>query len=81
MEITIKTIRAIAATNLIIGLAACTSSPAPWQQAEDPWQSKRAAEENVVLSDAAVSDVPLNELVTLTEPEPVAMQEPVASTP
>jgi septal ring-binding cell division protein DamX len=79
MEITIKTIRGIAVTNLIIlGLAACTSSPAPWKQAEDPWQSKRAAEgDGVVLSDAAVSDIPLGELVTLAEPEPVAMQAPV----
>ena len=39
MEITIKTIRGIAVSNLIIlGLAACSSSPAPWTQADDdPW--------------------------------------------
>lgn len=78
MEITIKTIRGIAALNLIIlGLAACTSSPAPWKQADDPWVSKRNAEASSVPSDDAVTEVSLNDPVLLAEPEPVAMQEPV----
>ncbi len=80
MEITIKTIRGIAVANLIIlGLAACSSSPAPWTQAEDsPWGSKYAAEANSVPSDDAVSDSTLNDPVLLAdpEPEPIVMQEP-----
>ena len=76
MEITIKTIRGIAVTNLIIlGLAACSSSPAPWTQAdEDPWGSKHAAE----TSSAPADDTTLNDPVLLAdpEPEPIVMQEP-----
>ncbi len=80
MEITIKTIRGIAVTNLIIlGLAACSSSPAPWTQADDdPWGSKRATEADSVPSDAAVSDTSYSDPVLLAdpEPEPIVMQEP-----
>jgi len=63
MELTIKTIRGIAATNLIIlGLAGCSSSPAPWTQAEDsPWEAKYAAESQNVPSDSAVTDTSLND--------------------
>ncbi|MCK4833533.1 MAG: hypothetical protein KAT12_02110 [Gammaproteobacteria bacterium] len=80
MDITIRTIRGIAVTNLIIlGLAGCSSSPAPWTQADDsPWGSKRAAEAQNVPSDDAVSDTTLNDPVLLAdpEPEPIVMQEP-----
>ncbi|NOQ90384.1 MAG: hypothetical protein GQ549_05510 [Gammaproteobacteria bacterium] len=80
MEITIKTIRSIAVTNIIIlGLAGCSSSPAPWTQADDdPWGSKRVAEAESLPSDAAVSDTSLNDPILLAdpEPEPIMMQEP-----
>jgi len=80
METTIKTIRGIAVTNLIIlGLAGCSSSPAPWTQAdESPWESKYAAEAQSVPSDEAISDATLNDPVLLSEPEPepFIMQEP-----
>jgi septal ring-binding cell division protein DamX len=80
MEITIKNIRNIAVTNLIIlGLAGCSSSPAPWTQADDsPWGAKREAEASSVPSDDAVVDTSLNDPVLLAdpEPEPVMMQEP-----
>jgi len=83
MEITIKTIRGITVTNLIIlGLAGCSSSPAPWTQAEDsPWEAKYAAEAENVPSDAAVTDTSLNDPVLLAEPEPepIVMQEPEAA--
>jgi|GEM_PF-2200683 len=82
MEITIKTIRGMAVSNLIIlGLVGCSSSPAPWTQAEDdPWGSKHAAEASSVPSDEAVSDTTLNDPVLLAdpEPEPIVMQEPEA---
>jgi len=81
MEITIKTIRGIAVTNLIIlGLAGCSSSPAPWTQAEDsPWEAKYAAESQNVPADEAVNDTSLNDPVLLAEPEPIVMQEPEAA--
>lgn len=82
MEITIKTIRGVAATNLIIlGLAACSSSPAPWKQTDDPWGAKHTAEASSAPSDNAVSEASLMDPVLLAEPEPVAMQEPDAATP
>lgn len=83
MELTIKTIRGITVTNLIIlGLAGCSSSPAPWTQAEDsPWEAKYAAEVQNVPSDSAVTDSSLNDPVLLAdpEPEPIVMQEPEAA--
>lgn len=83
MEITIKKFRNVAVTNLIIlGLAGCSSSPAPWTQAdEDPWGSKRSAEADSVPSDEMVADTSLNDPVLLAdpEPEPIMMQEPEAA--
>jgi septal ring-binding cell division protein DamX len=83
MDITIKTIRGVALTNLLIfGLAACSSSPAPWTQANDsPWGSKHAAEVESVPSDEIVTDTSLNDPVLLAdpEPEPIVMQEPEAA--
>ncbi len=78
METTIKTVRGFTIINLIIlGLAGCTSSPAPWTQAEDsPWESKHATEAQSVPSDEAVADTSLNDPVLLADPEPIVMQEP-----
>ena len=83
MEITIKTIRGIAVSNiLILGLAACSSSPAPWKQDDDPWVSKRNAEAESVPSDEAVTDTSLNDPVLLAEPEgAIVMEEPAAAEP
>lgn len=81
MEITIKTIRSIAVTNLIIlGLAGCSSSPAPWTQAdESPWGSKRDSEASSIPSDDAVVDTSYSDPVLLADPEPIMMQEPEAA--
>jgi len=80
MDKTIKIIRGIAVSNFIIfGLAACSSTPAPWAQSNDsPWGAKHAAEEDAVISDDAVSDTSLSDPVLLAdpEPEPIIMQEP-----
>jgi septal ring-binding cell division protein DamX len=84
MDITIKIIRGVAVTNLIfLGLVGCSSSPAPWTQADDsPWGDKNAAEtENLPSDDAVTSDTSLNDPVLLAdpEPEPIIMEEPVAA--
>ena len=81
MAITIKNIRTAAVTNLIIlGLVGCSSSPAPWTQAndDDPWGSKREAEAQNTLPDEVVLDTSLNDPILLSdpEPEPIVMQEP-----
>lgn len=70
--------RGIAVSNLIIfGLAACSSTPAPWTQSDDsPWMSKRTAEAESVPSDEIVSDTSLNDPMLLADPEPIVMQEP-----
>lgn len=84
MEITIKKIRNIAVTNFIIlGLAACSSSPAPWKQDDDPWVSKRNAEAESVPSDDVVTDASLNDPMLLGEPEPefIVMEEPATAEP
>ena len=80
MEITIKNIRNVAITNLIIiGLVGCSSSPAPWTQAEDnPWGSKREAEAQSTLPDEVVTDTALNDPMLLSEPEPNVCQKPEA---
>jgi len=83
MDITIKTIRSVAVSNLLVlGLAACSSSPAPWTQAdESPWGSKRAAESQNIPADEVVTDTSLNDPVLLADPaaEPIMMQEPDAA--
>ena len=84
MDITIKIIRGVAVTNLIFfGLVGCSSSPAPWTQADDsPWGDKHAAETaNLPSDDAVTSDTSLNDPVLLAdpEPEPILMEEPVAA--
>jgi len=82
MDITIKIIRGVAVSNLIIlGLAGCSSSPAPWTQADDsPWDAKHAAEEqSLPADDAVISDTSLNDPVLLADPEPIYMEEPEAA--
>jgi len=77
MNITIKTIRNIAVSNLVIlGLVACSSSPAPWTQVDDsPWGSKRKAEtESLSKGIESMSDP-----VLLGEPESVAMVDAAMS--
>ena len=86
MDKTIKIIRGVVVTNLVIfGLAACSSSPAPWTQENDsPWGAKRAAESESIPSDefvtTTVADEPvmLDEPAAMVEPEPISMYEPVA---
>lgn len=83
MDITIKIIRGVAVSNLIIlGLAGCSSSPAPWTQADDsPWGDKHAAEEQSIPDDVVISDTSLNDPVLLAdpEPEPIIMEAPEAA--
>ncbi|MBE9568161.1 MAG: hypothetical protein IMF14_05655 [Proteobacteria bacterium] len=87
METIIKNIRTAAgkivvANMVVLGVAACSSSPAPWTQQDDsPWESKRVAEAQNVPSDEAVTDTSLNDPVLLAdpEPEPIVMQEPEAA--
>ena len=80
MDIKIKKIRGAVAINLIIiGLAGCSSTPAPWVQVDDSsLDTKQAKEENNV---SAISDTSLNDPVLLAdpEPEPIIMEEPVAA--
>jgi septal ring-binding cell division protein DamX len=84
MALSIKIIHGFAATNLIIfGLAACSSTPAPWTQTDDsPWGAKHEAEAQNTLSDEAASDTSLNDPVLLADPDPaleaetIVMEEP-----
>lgn len=75
MGITIKTLRGVALTNLVIvGLASCSSSPAPWAEADDsPWGSKRAGEMQDLPSEEAISDTSFNDPVLLSDSELEAM--------
>ncbi|PCJ84206.1 MAG: hypothetical protein COA54_14290 [Thiotrichaceae bacterium] len=80
MDITIKTVRDVTICSLLtLGLTACSTSPAPWTQANDsPWGAKRDAEAQALPSDEAISDTSLNDPVLLAdpEPEPIMMAEP-----
>ena len=80
MDISIKTVRDITICSLLtLGLTACSTSPAPWTQADDsPWGAKRDAEALALPSDEAVSDTSLNDPVLLADPEPapIIMAEP-----
>jgi len=80
MNITIKTVRGVTICSLFtLGLTACSSSPAPWTQADDsPWGAKRDAEAQNLPSDEAISDTSLNDPVLLADPEPapIMMTEP-----
>lgn len=73
MKLTIKTIRNIVLGQfVIVGLIACSSSPAPWTQVDDsPWGSKRKAEAESLSQDAKSMSDP----VLLGEPEPVKIED------
>lgn len=78
----------IAASALVFGLSACSSSPAPWTRPdESPWSSKYAEQEKAVAEDVAVVDAPVvieepaPEPVMVTEPEPVAVAPVVIAEP
>ena len=79
MHITIKIIRGLTVTNLIIfGLAACSNTPAPWTQADDsPWGQKHEDEAQNISSDEVVSDTSLNDPILLADPEPELEPEPI----
>jgi len=83
MDITIKNICGIAVTNLIVlGLAGCSNTPAPWTQQDDsPWGAKHEAEAQNTASDEAVLDTSLNDPVLLADPEPeaIVMEAPEAA--
>ncbi len=82
MDKKIKIMRSVVVGNLIVfGLAACSSSPAPWTQTDDsPWVSKYSAAAESVPSDAVITDTSLNDPLLLAdpEPEPIIMQQPDA---
>ena len=90
MPITIKSARNFALTNLVIlGLVACSSSPAPWTQKDDsPWSDKHKAEAQSIPPDDAV-DTTLNDPVLLGETDAdqelmgdtIVMYEPEAAAP
>ncbi len=82
VKITIKqTLGILLSSLMLLGLAACSTSPSPWsQQDNSPWKSKRAAEESRIAEEEFV-EVPLEELAPVAEPyyadpEPVVMYEP-----
>ncbi len=78
MDITVKTIHGVSIINLIIlGLAGCSSTPAPWtQQDGSPWGAKHELEAQNALSDSAASDTSLNDPVLLADTELLADLEP-----
>lgn len=58
---------------MLLGLAACSSSPAPWTRPdESPWSEKHNAAEQA----APVDDIILEEAAPVMEPEPVMFSEP-----
>lgn len=75
MKITIKQIvGTFACSVMLIGLAACSSSPAPWTRPnESPWSDKHAAADQA----APVDDIILEEPAPIMDVEPVAEPEPV----
>ncbi len=75
MNTTIKTIRNIAVSNLVVlGLAACSSAPAPWTQVDDsPWGAKYKAEAETLSNDVESMSDP----VLLGGSEAVVMPETI----
>jgi septal ring-binding cell division protein DamX len=80
VKITIKQISVVLACNaMLIGLAACSSSPAPWTRPdESPWSDKHATTEAAVPVEEIIIDepTPITEAEPMTESEPVIMDEP-----
>jgi septal ring-binding cell division protein DamX len=83
MNTTIKTIRNIAVSNLVVlGLAACSSAPAPWTQVDDsPWGVKYKAEAETLSNDVeSMSDpVLLGGSETVVMPETITPEVAVES--
>ena len=79
MKITIKQISGIIACNvMLIVLAACSSSPAPWTRPdESPWSDKHAAAEQAAPVGDIIADepAPVMDSEPMTEPEPMAEPE------
>ncbi|MGB5398334.1 MAG: hypothetical protein WBN96_14400 [Gammaproteobacteria bacterium] len=84
MNIKSKQFRAVLAVNLLaLGLAACSSSPAPWSRPDtSPWTDKRAAEASTVPDDEIVVQEPViyEPAPVVYEPDPV-VYEPVIDVP
>jgi len=86
VKITIKQLSGILACNaILIGLTACSSSPAPWTRPdESPWSEKHAAAEQSAPVDDIILDepAPIMEVAPMAEPEPepemMTEPEPVA---
>ena len=82
MNNTTKIIRAVLVVNML-GLAACSSSPAPWSRPDtSPWTDKRAAEASAVPDDEIVIQEPViyEPAPAMYEPDPV-VYEPVIDVP
>ncbi len=75
MKLTVKTICNIIVGYLaIVGLVACSSSPAPWTQVDDsPWGAKRKAETESLPTDAKSMSDP----ILLGEPAAVVIENDV----
>jgi septal ring-binding cell division protein DamX len=64
---------------LILGVAGCSSTPAPWtQEDESPWGSKHEAEAQNVAAGESLND-PVLLADTEPEAEPIIMEEPEAA--
>jgi len=77
VKITINQFKAVLLTNLLaIGLAACSSTPAPWSRPDtSPWDSKHNAESSVP-ADATITQAP--EMTAPAEALPAEPQEEAA---
>ncbi len=75
MKITINQFKAVLLTNfLIMGLAACTSTPAPWSRPDaSPWNNKINTDSSTVPADNTVTQAP-----EMTAPAEVLPAEPQA---
>jgi len=84
MHITTKKIRTTAIVNiLVIGLSACSSTPAPWAQTDDsPWTSKHEAEQPGIPAEKVDAES-LKDPVLLADPDPmtrsVVLEQPAAA--
>ena len=81
MNITSKQFRAALVVNVLaLGLAACSSSPAPWSRPDtSPWTDKRAAEASTVPDDEiVVQEAVIPEPAPVVyEPEPAVYEPPI----
>ncbi len=78
MKITINQFKAVLLTNLLaVGLAACSSTPAPWSRPDtSPWDSKHNAESSTVPADNTITQAP--EMTAPAEALPEEPQEEAA---